>query len=333
VLRSCVFVFLAVVSPVSRVFAGGVLVPVRLYEEVSRYVLSCRYAEAEKAAVDFMRRYPEEPAGPLFKAAVLQYECTDYEDFSREDEFMALVGGSMRLARRKLEDGDDLWARYYLAAAAGLRGSWTVASGKLIRGVVEGASGARGMEKIVEADSTFYDAYLLLGSYRFWRNVALSRLSWLPFIGGGMEECIAEVSLAVERGMLTGALGNTVLLEMLLEYDPSEAVVLGERLANEYPGCRLFSWQLGEAYKKSRRYDEAVRIFTGIADTMAADGDDDGSGELRCWWKLAVLARDVGNMTDCRYYCRKVLELGERETVRESQARRIEGARKMLGGQ
>jgi len=331
VTRSYVFVFLAAVFPFSLALAGDSLVPVTLYDEVSRCILSCRYAEAEKAAGDFMRRHPEEPAGPLFKAAVLQYECTDYEDFSREDEFMGLVESSMLLARRKLEREDGLWPRYYLAAAAGLKGSWTVASGKLIRGVVEGASGARGMEKIVEADSTFYDAYLLLGSYRFWRNVALSRFSWLPFIDDGTEEYVAEVSLAIEKGLLTGALSNTVLLEMLLEYDPSEAVVLGERLVTEYPGCRLFSWQLGEAYKKLGRYNQAVRVFTGIAGSMAADRRDDGSGELRCWWKLAVLAKDVGKTAECRYYCRKILELGRRETVRKSQKKRIEGARKMMG--
>ncbi len=324
-----IFLFTCVIS--STIHAGDSLVPEDVYTEISRLVLSNQYRDAEKLTDGFINGFPDEPAGPLLKAAVLQYECSDYEDFSREDEFLVLIEKTENLARKKLEsNSDDLWAQYYLAAAEGLKGVWIVSSGRFVRGVIKGRSGAKGMEKIVSGDSTFYDAYLMLGSYRFWKNVALDRFSWLPFIEAERNNGINEVKIAVSKGKLSGPLSNTVLLEMLLEHDPTEAVEYGRKLAKDYPSCRLFAWQLGEAYKKLKRYDDAVRVFTGIAESMANDEADDGSGQLRCWWKLAVLSKSVGKKDECLYYCNKVIELGRSEPVYKRQKKRIKRAQRMV---
>ena len=99
------------------------------------------------------------------------------------------------------------------------------------------------------------------------------------------------------------------------------------------PDCRLFAWQVGEAYKKLERWEDAVRVFTALAAVYEDDPRDDGSGPLRCWWKLAVLAKSVGKPDDCAYYCGKVLALAERPGfdgrpgLRERHAERIVTAR------
>ena len=56
---------------------------------------------------------------------------------------------------------------------------------------------------------------------------------------------------------------------------------------------------------------------------MKEDGADDGSGELRCWWKLAVLAKSLGKNRECLFYCNKVLELGNKKSVYDRQKERI----------
>ena len=186
------------------------------------------------------------------------------------------------------------------------------------------------MERILKVDPGFHDALLLAGSYRFWRSAAVKRVSWLPFIGAEFDEPVQMVETAIVKGVLSGTLSNTVLMEMLLEYKPREAANLGERLFMQYPRCRLFAWQLGEAYKKLGRYEDAVRIFTGIAESMRDDPLDDGSGMVRSYWKLAVCAKEVGNTDECMYFCTKVLELGSLEPVATRQKQRIEAAKRLL---
>ena len=311
--------------------ARDTLVSEEVYHKISDSILSGKYSEAEDEADRFIREHPGEPAGPLFKASVLQYKYIDYEDHTGNDEFYRLLDETVNLARNKIKlDSDDLWAHYYLNAAHGLIGARASVSGRLLYGIAKGRSGAKGMLRIVEKDSTFYDALLMTGSYHFWKSVAIAHLTWLPFISDEREQGIAEVEKAISHGRLNGPLSGTVLLEMLLEYDPESAVKLAEEMVESYPDCRLFAWQLGEAYKKMKLYDDAVRVFTGIADSMKEDEADDGSGELRCWWKLAVLSKSVGKKDECIYFCRKIIGFMDSESVYKRQRERIGRALNMI---
>ena len=63
---------------------------------------------------------------------------------------------------------------------------------------------------------------------------------------------------------------------------------------------------------------------------MRDDPRDDGSGELRCWWKLADLARTIGDRCLAADYGRRVIETGERPGIADRQRERIAQARQLL---
>ncbi len=323
------FIFFLLCS--GQVCARETLVPEKVYQKISDSILSGKYTQAEDEANRFIREHPDEPAGPLFKASILQYRFIDYDEYTRDDEYYGLLEKTVSLSREKIKrDSGDLWAHYYLYAAHGLIGARASVSGRLLYGIAKGRSGAKGMLTIVKADTTFYDAFLMTGSYHFWKSVAIARLTWLPFISDEREQGIADVKKAISLGRLNGPLSRTVLLEMLLEYNPEDAVKLAEKIVQSYPDCRLFAWQLGEAYKRLQQYDAAVRIFTGIAESMREDEADDGSGELRCWWKLAVLSKSVGKNEECIYFCTKIIAFKNNNTVYRRQRERIDGAVNMI---
>ncbi|MHB9029435.1 MAG: tetratricopeptide repeat protein [Candidatus Latescibacterota bacterium] len=307
------------------------LVPSEAYHNASRCILESRYADAEKIFDDFIRENPGEPLGYLMKAAVIQYAGTDYEDESREEEFYRLLERAEIRAERKLKDDrKDLWAHYCVYSARCFRGVRLVSGGSFIKGVLKSRSGANGMAKIRSTDPRFYDAWLCDGSYRFWKSAAAKSAHVFPFVADERNGGIEDVKQAIARGVFTGPVANTVLLEMLLEENPDAAAELGGRLVRLYPRCRLFAWQLGEAYKKLGRYEAAVAVFSNLAEEYIRDPADDGSGPVRCWWKLAVLARSAGNPASSRRYCEMVLDLGRRESVAKRQRARIEGAKHMI---
>ncbi len=186
------------------------------------------------------------------------------------------------------------------------------------------------MEWILTVDDSFYDACFTAGCYRFWKSVAMRQVSWLPFFGDDRKRGIEEVRKAAEKGKLTGPLSASMLLQMLVAYNPRAAIELGEKMTAAYPSCRLFAWQLGEAYKKTGKYSEAVYVFSGIADSFSRDAADDGSGQLRCWWKLAVLSKSLGKNDRCREYCERIIGLSEKTPSSGHQKGRIERAKTML---
>ena len=298
---------------------------------VEQAILSGDYRLAERIADEFRAGTPDHPAGPLMRASILQYEAVDYDDFSQKQEFEDWIAKTERLSDARLKKNDqDQWARYYLASAEGLHAAFESLSGNKFSAMRKGRSGAARMNRIIEADADFHDAYLLHGSYLFWKSVATRRISWLPFIDDDEKRGIAEIERAVGRGLVFGPLSNTVLMDVLVTYDPKRARVLGEELVSNYPSCRLFAWQLGEAYKKLGRMDDARTVFTRIAESMRNDPADDGSGELRCWWKVAVLAHDTGDDALCSEYCERVLAFEDRPEVARRQHARIEQARQFM---
>jgi tetratricopeptide (TPR) repeat protein len=314
------------------VLSNAVLVPEEEYRLSSQCILNGNYGEAEKVLNNLIAAHPNEPSGYLFKAALLQYLSIDYEDYSREKEYISLLDKAENLSFIILKVApEDLWANYFFYAAQSMKGAKAASSGHLLSGVKKGRSGAKGMEWILSVDNNFYDAGFIYGCYRFWKSVSLHQVSWLPFLGDDRRSGIEEARNAIYKGKLTGPLCVSMLLQMFVTYDPPEAIALGRKMTAMYPTCRLFSWQLGEAYKKMGKYSDAVKVFSEIAESFSRDPCDDGSGQIRCWWKLAVLSKSLGKTGDCRKYCERIAALGEKEQASKRQKIRIERALKMLG--
>lgn len=306
-------------------------VPLDRFQEASGNILAGEYRKAEEVFNRYIESFPEEPAGHLMKAAVLQYHCIDYNDFSREEEFFQLLNSAEMLAGKKIEANEnDIWAHFFLYSAKTLRAVWEVTMGNFIIGIIKGQSGIRGMSRIISEDGDFYDGYLTIGSYRFWKSVAIRPIYWLPFIEDQRKQGITEVENAIAKGKLISPLSSIVLIEMLIVYDLEHAVEYTEALAGQYPSCRLFKWQLGESLKKAGRYEAAVSVLTDLAEEIYGDPEDDGSGPLRCWWKLAVLSESLGKYKECRHYCEEILRIGQKKSVYERQKKRIDGAGKLL---
>ena len=310
---------------------SSVLVPYEEYRTGSDYILTGRYDDAEQVFDRMIANYPDEPAGYIMKAAVLHYFSVDYDDDTRSTEYYRLVDMAEQYAQKKVDlDRDDTWAWYFLNSAKILKAVRSVHGGHFVTGILKGRSGHLGMMKIIAGNGDFDDAYLTTGSYRFWKSQATKKAHWLPLVGDDRERGIAEVKRGIGSGKLVSPTSMTVLIEMLLVYDVDRAVMLSRDYAERYPACRLFTWQFGEALIKAGAHDEAVRVLTKIAEEMSVDPNDNGSGPLRCWWKLGEMCYNLGKHEDSRKYCREVIRIGQDKTVYEHQHKRIEKARKIL---
>ncbi len=309
----------------------GIIVPFEAYLESASLVLCSRYTQAEAVFDRFIASHPDEPAGYLLKAASIRYAAMDYEDGARDRETEELLKKAETLAGKRMKSGgDDPWVGYIYHSARSLLGAKAASGGSLLKGLALGRSGAHGLMKLAESHPECADAFLGAGSYRFWKSMSSGPVRNLPLVGDERERGIDEVKTSIERGRLAGPLANTVLLEMLIPYDAEEAAGLGGRLVAEYPACRLFAWQYGEALKRLERFDEAREVFERLAGMYESDTADDGSGALRCWWKLAVLAYDTGRTAECRMYSEKVIKCGLVPSVKKRQTARINGAARMF---
>lgn len=110
----------------------------------------------------------------------------------------------------------------------------------------------------MELDSTFYDAWMGLGAYHYYRTQKAKDFLWLPFVSDQREQGIAEIKKAIANGFLATYNARESLMRIYFEegrYEDAASLAdsLNRHIPND-PYCLLyFSRSLAEL----GRLDEA----------------------------------------------------------------------------
>ena len=153
------------------------------------------YAVAESLSIDLQDRYPHHPIGYVMNAAMLQSQMLDDEHFDYQDDFYTLIKLVERKCKNLLKDSpDDAWVLYCLGLAYGSKAVYDSRAGSRWSAIRHGIKSKRVFTDCIEADGSFYDAYVGLGSYHYWRTAKTSIVNWLPFVQDDREEGILSRS-------------------------------------------------------------------------------------------------------------------------------------------
>ena len=141
-------------------------------------ILKQEYNRADSIFNVVSNRYPDNPVGYLYRAAVMQAYNIDFDVPIEHGKFDSLLLGG----RNTAEKISLPWSAYSLGMADGYDAYERVENGDWFGGVRKGMSSASKFEEIIEKDSSFYDAYVGIGTYYYWRSRKTEFLHWLPFV-------------------------------------------------------------------------------------------------------------------------------------------------------
>jgi len=216
---------------------------------------------------------PEEPIGYLFRAATLQSLMLDYEDYSAEKEFLQSLKTCRKLAEKKLRrHSTDPWAHFLLGSAYGYESFYLGKKKHFLQAVHTGWKCIKYLENTVRLDPKFNDAYLGIGTYKYYRSKLSNKLR-LPFLPDETAEGIAMVRRAAAHGRYSRLAAVNALTWILLdEGRPQEAYFLADSVMQVYPGSRFFMWGAAESAARLNEHDRAREVYTRIKDTLVAEG-------------------------------------------------------------
>jgi tetratricopeptide (TPR) repeat protein len=253
-----------VVSGNTFVFADGPGVPSELNALISEGIdltLKQEYDRADSVFRIATMRYPDHPLGYLYKAAVMETKSMDYLDpldFSRYDSLLAI-------ARTQSERIIDTFPNsplgyYYRGTAIGYDAYAQVDAGNWLGGILKGLSASSDFKRSVELDSSFYDAYVGVGTYYYWKSRKTEFLNWA--LGDRRAEGIRLLKIAVEKGDQNKYAALSALAAIYLDMHQYELSIESARLAlGRYPENRIFLWELVEAQEQSGNYTDAVQTY------------------------------------------------------------------------
>ncbi|NPA79956.1 MAG: tetratricopeptide repeat protein [Thermotogae bacterium] len=239
------------------------------------YTYRERYGAALSLADEAIHRYPDEPAGYFFKAAIYDYYMEDYHTNRYETEFFKYMKMAEEKAKAKLSITDDnkvrAWMHFFIAGSYGYKAMRAGRAGNYLVALKYALEGIKPLNATLKEDSTLYDAYFPLGIYNYALSKAPNRIGFLPtfFLVKDREESkrkgIEYLKTAWRKGHYTSVIAALTLAWILMrEGRAREAIPIIKRYVEKYPESRYFRWVYGGLLLKEGRFEEAEDIYEGL---------------------------------------------------------------------
>ncbi len=242
--------------------------------------------DSERSEVIFneaISEWPEDPMPYLFKGGLYLNkfrhlnENMEEERARLKEQILYLNNKVIDIARRRIEeDPDDVKAYYCLGGANGNLGRFYILNGKWLRGYWKGKKGFKILEKIVEKDHEYYDAYVGLGIYHYFSATLPKVVRALSFLLGGpkgdKEKGIRELKLVRDNGTLLPVEARRVLLRVFrFEKDWNGFYHTSKWLAEQYPENINFQIPYIYGLTQERQYSTAQHQLSKVDSMLEND--------------------------------------------------------------
>ncbi len=224
---------------------------------------------------ELIKLKPDNPRGYLLQAVNFYYRHQleeNSEVFAKQ--FVKLATTAIERSKSKLGNKeqrlDALFylgtANMYLAAYHGWQSNW-------LRAYWYGKDGIGYLERVIAADSTYYDAYLGLGLYHYYTDVIPKIAKAVTFLLGfeaDRQKGLEELELAAAHGKYSRAEALLFLgsIHLYVEKDYEKSRQFFEELARLYPENASYSMLLGEAYQKLGKNEQAAQTLHQLVDQI-----------------------------------------------------------------
>lgn len=304
----------------------------RLIEEGIRLTILQRFEEA-MAKFDSLKFVENNPTQRFFyQAATLQAQMMDREDYSLEDQFMRLIDQTITAADSLLKHDDDrAWACFYKGSALSYKGYYLAQRKRYLPALRSVIPGIKLLEEAISLDSTIYEAYLGVGSYKYWRTRMMRFLHWLPFFPDQRQEGIAMIHKAIEQGRLARPVAISELIWIEIDrHNWPVAISYAKQALQEYPGSRFFLWGLAEAYFRGGCLHQAIKIYQQLLKSYQREKNYNHYNDVICYYRLAQCHHLLREYQTSHQYCQMILELPLAKNVRHRLKKRLKETEKLL---
>ena len=229
------------------------------------------YAEADSLFEEIVKLEPANPCGYFLRSAT--YFWMFSEDIKNEtvgDKFRDLSYQAADIAEARLDEKpDDLDAKFFLGGAYGSLGRYYAMTKSYLNAYWYGKKGKNYLEEVIEADSTYYDAYLGLGIYHYLADVLprfIKILSFVLGVDGDKAQGIKELKIAAEKGFYTKTEAMFFLgaIYTYRENEFEKAIKIFNELLQRYPDNPGALLSLGRCYSNMGECNKAVAAFEKV---------------------------------------------------------------------
>lgn len=210
-------------------------------------VYSLDFETADKNIAQVFAQYPDHPFAH-FGNAMIAWSRYEYEFETSDDKqrkvFEKILDDSISGIKRWIKQHpDDPNAYMGIGALYGLRAMFSMRNRSWITAYFSGRKAIKNLERSLEIDPTYYDAYFGLGIYQYYAGTlpsVIKVLAKIVAIKGNPDEGVKQLNAAREKAMFTSDSAKLILIEVQNTrkskyYNPAKSLEYIRELRSKYP--------------------------------------------------------------------------------------------------
>ncbi|MBI5726404.1 MAG: hypothetical protein HY965_01020, partial [Ignavibacteriales bacterium] len=183
----------------------------------------------------------------------------------------------------------------YRAIAKGVAGNW-------ISALSAGYSAKNSFEDCVKLHNGFYDAYVAIGTWKYWSSEKMEFLTWLPFVHDERSDGIAYLQKAVKGNSFHYYFASHTLARIyIFNKQAAKALPLITPLLQSFPESRFFMWDIARAYEDIDKY-RAIQEYLKLLSSYQKTKLPNNARVYFIYYILAKLYNNIGDVENAKVY-------------------------------
>lgn len=233
-------------------------------------VYSLDYPTAQKNIQKVFEEYPDHPFAH-FGNAMIAWSRYEYEFETSDDKqrkvFENILNDSIAGIKRWLKTHPDDPNGYMgIGALYGLRAMFSMRNRSWITAYFSGRRAISNLEKSLELDPSYYDAFFGLGIYQYFTGTlpgVIKMLAKIVAIKGNPDKGVEQLNLARQKATFTADSAKLILIEVQNMrgskfYNPQRSLEFIRSLRAKYPNNPLMHYVEVICLYENGRYDEVT---------------------------------------------------------------------------
>ncbi|GJQ62858.1 MAG: hypothetical protein SCALA702_19110 [Melioribacteraceae bacterium] len=253
--------------------------------------------------------FPELSIGKIYKAGIIILKDYDYVLGYDPDSLYQLLDEAVELAEENYDnDPDDLLNVYQYAIALGLKGYYDALQKNYFSALTESIYSLQYFHECLEIDPEAYDAYVAIGSYKFWVSEVGKDVLYLPFIEDEREPGMHFLKLAIEKNTYHSyAAIHSLAFAYFYSKKFEKGIELLEDVLRKHPGNRIFAQLLADTYFNYDK-EKAIILYNKLLERYRNSVIKSNVREVEILHKLAQIYEKLQKNELALNCCNNILE-------------------------
>jgi tetratricopeptide (TPR) repeat protein len=273
-----------------------------------RHIVNQEYTEAKVLFHSLDKDYPKLPLGKIYLAANMIAEAYDYaQDFDEKYILKNLESAKDQAEELLSFEKDNIWYRYFYALAEGYISYFEAINGNWFSALSTGINSISAFEKILITDNNFYESFIAIGTFEYWKSRKMDFMNWLPFTNDTKETGINLLEVAIDSSSYNSHLAVNSLIWIYIDQKKYDgAIKVAEKALNDFPQSRTFKWGLARAYEEKNSLG-AIELYLDILSSYPDSLKENYKNEITLKHLIAQQHAKLGDNQKALKYCDEIL--------------------------